>query len=223
MTTTEEARTPGHPFGAPTFDPASEIATQVMNLPWTRHGITFAPGVDFDDDALGDRHGEVQAIADKVIREAPALAAPRADSAERTAGGRLPILTAPKDGTPVVTSLAPLHTYPIKSRFEGGRWVFHSPGQSGDGIPYEPQPSHWTPIATPAPSSPGVPDSVRALSEAATQVEAKAIRYPDSEGGAYVTVDNIQIASGLDEDDADFVVAAFNYVRDLISKDRGNA
>lgn len=57
-----------------------------MNLPWTRHGITFAPGVDFDDDALGDRHGEVQAIADKVIREASALAAPRADSAERTAG-----------------------------------------------------------------------------------------------------------------------------------------
>jgi hypothetical protein len=72
--------------------------------------------------------------------------------------GEQPIETAPKDGTPVVTSMAPLHTYPIKSRFEGGRWVFHTPGKSGDGAPYEPQPTHWHPspeTTSPAPAVAG--------------------------------------------------------------------
>lgn len=75
MTTTEEARTPGHPFGAPAYDPASEIATQVMNLPWTRHGLG-KPGEGFDDDGLCDRHGDVQTIADNVIKATPAPSSP---------------------------------------------------------------------------------------------------------------------------------------------------
>lgn len=62
------------PFGEVLPDHASEIATQVMNLPWTRHGLG-KPGEGFDDDGLCDRHGDVQIIARNVIGASPAPAA----------------------------------------------------------------------------------------------------------------------------------------------------
>jgi hypothetical protein len=84
MTTTEEARTPGHPFGEPAYDLASEIATQVMNLPWTRHGLG-TPGQGFDDDGLCDRHGDVQIIARRVIEATPAPSSPSVPDSVREA------------------------------------------------------------------------------------------------------------------------------------------
>ncbi|KQQ29416.1 hypothetical protein ASF53_19485 [Methylobacterium sp. Leaf123] len=183
-----------------------------MNLPWAQNGPQSGY---FDAEGHGDRHGEVQAIADKVIRAA--LAAPRADSAERTAG----LWRCPE---------CDCHSYArVDQKQPGGGYA---PGPLIRCVNCK---DVFDTRATPAPAAtPGVPDSVRALSEAATQGEATYEIVPfhlgdtgDTDLPGYLRLGGVQIAEvhekygpGVDpryEADGKFVAAAINFGRALIA------
>ncbi len=199
----EGAETMTAPFGEPVYDPASEIATKVMALPWSSSGLTDPHSGVFDHDEMGERHGAIQTIADKVIRAA--LASPRADSAERTAGA---ILTEackpwehctgepPDDGSPLsgVFVAGMVYTERLLAKLLD---VTHYEG--GDGSEDFDNDATQTlrniligaslwdadenRLATPAPATPpGVPDGLRALSEAADYAAERWTEIVDTDG-----------------------------------------
>lgn len=58
------------------------------------------------------------------------------------------IETAPKDGTPVETSAAPIGLYPgypLPAFYSDG-WVLWSPNDHLHGCRFDPQPTHWRPL-----------------------------------------------------------------------------
>ncbi|BAU93449.1 hypothetical protein MPPM_4844 [Methylorubrum populi] len=153
MTAGEDAN-----FGDAPHDLVSEIATQVLNLPWTRFGLTDPRSGHFDHDALADRHGDVQIIAEKALRDARASDAESAWPFERTRAYLLAELERLR---------ADLHTIGEDLTGEQGKaasWLDVATGRAANV-------SSVLASAAPAQPAGAVPDGLRALSEAATQGE----------------------------------------------------
>ncbi|MDV2984184.1 UNVERIFIED_CONTAM: DUF3850 domain-containing protein [Methylobacteriaceae bacterium AG10] len=151
MTAGEDAN-----FGDAPHDLVSEIATQVLNLPWTRLGLTDPRSGHFDHDALADRHGDVQIIAEKALRDARASDAESAWPFERTRAYLLAELERLR---------ADLHTIGEDLTGEQGKaasWLDVATGRAANV-------SSVLASAAPAQPAGAVLDGLRALSEAFAQ------------------------------------------------------
>ena len=146
-------------FGDAPHDLVGEIATQVLNLPWTRLGLTDPRSGHFDHDALADRHGDVQIIAEKALRDARASDAESAWPFERTRAYLLAELERLR---------ADLHTIGEDLTGEQGKaasWLDVATGRVANV-------ASVLASATPAQPAGAVPDSLRALSEAVIAASA---------------------------------------------------